>query len=224
MAELPQVVARLQDLGTSISVPGTSMTLAQAASTFDVTPVLASAAAGVQDGASGIALTFLYLAFLLVSGRMITKRLRIIMASSASNKMAVVLERSIAGIQAYVSIQTFTGLMIAVASGLVMYFVGLSNAPFWAIMMFIFAYLPVVGVFLGSIGPTLFALLQFPTLTPAIVIFLSIQVISFVVGNLILPKLQADSQNIDPSAGVLAIGVWTALWGSPARSWPSRSH
>ncbi|RYG24988.1 MAG: AI-2E family transporter, partial [Burkholderiales bacterium] len=215
VAELPQVLARLQSLGASITVPGTSMTLAQAASTFDVAPMIASTAAGLQDGASGIALTFLYLAFLLVSGRMITKRLRIILASRSSNRLGAVLERSIAGIEAYVSIQTLTGLMIAIASGLVMYFAGLSNAPFWAIMIFMFAYLPVVGVFVGSIGPTLFALLQFPTLTPAIIIFVSIQVISFIVGNLILPKLQADTQNIDPSAGVLAIGIWTALWGIP---------
>ena len=215
VAELPQVAARLQEIGTSLSVPGTSLTLAQAAATFDVMPIVASVAAGLQDGTSGIALTFLYLAFLLVSGRMITKRLRIVLASQTSRKPFTVLERSIEGIQAYVSIQTLTGLMIAVASGLVMYFVGLSNAPFWAIMMFMFTYLPVVGVFIGSIGPTLFALVQFPTLTPAIVIVLSIQAISFVVGNLILPKLQADSQNIDPSAGVLAIGVWTVLWGIP---------
>lgn len=215
VAEGPHVAARLQEIATSINVPGTSLNLAQAASTFDVTPALASAAGSLQDGASGIALTFLYLAFLLASGRLITKRLRIILASRSSSKAFTVLERSIAGIQAYMAIQTFTGLMMAVAAGLVMYFVGLNNAPFWAVMIFLFAYLPVVGVFIGSIGPTLFAVLQFPTLTPAIIIFISIQIISFVVGNLILPKMQADTQNIDPSAGVLAIGVWTVLWGIP---------
>ena len=72
-----------------------------------------------------------------------------------------------------------------------------------------------VGVVLGSIGPTLFALVQFPTLAPALLVLCGIQAISFIVGNLVLPKMQADSQNIDPAASLLAIGVWTILWGLP---------
>jgi predicted PurR-regulated permease PerM len=73
----------------------------------------------------------------------------------------------------------------------------------------------VVGVVLGSIGPTLFALVQFPTVVPALVILGGIQAVAFVVGNLVLPKMQADSQNIDPAASLLAIGVWTIVWGVP---------
>ena len=57
-----------------------------------------------------------------------------------------------------------------------------------------------VGVVLGSIGPTLFALVQFPTVVPALVILGGIQAVAFVVGNLVLPKMQADSQNCPPSA------------------------
>lgn len=34
-------------------------------------------------------------------------------------------------------------------------------------------------------------------------------------GNLILPRMQARSQNIDPSASLLAIGVWSIVWGIP---------
>lgn len=46
-------------------------------------------------------------------------------------------------------------------------------------------------------------------------IFLGIQAVAFVVGNLVLPRLQATNQNIDPSAGLLALGAWSIVWGLP---------
>jgi AI-2 transport protein TqsA len=215
-AQLPQVFQRLKQLLDSIVLPGEpALTLSDALARLDVAPAVASLAASLQEAASGAALTLLYLVFLLASGGMIQQRIQLIIASRASSKLLTVLERSVAGVEAYVYIQTLTGLMIALASTAAMFLVGLDNTLFWAVVIFMFAYLPIVGVLLGSIGPTLFALLQFPSLAPAVIIFVAIQAAGFIVGNLILPKMQADSQNIDPSASVLAIGVWTVLWGAP---------
>ena len=129
--------------------------------------------------------------------------------------MLAVLDRTVRGVESYVWIQTVTGLMIAVSSGLVMLIAGLENAAFWALALFLLSFIPVLGVAIGSVAPALFALLQFPTLWPAVSIFLGIQTVSFVVGNLVLPRMQARSQNIDPSASLLAIGVWSIVWGIP---------
>lgn len=216
IADLPQVFARLDSLLRSINLPGVpAETLSEALASIDLSPAMALVATSLQDAASGLALTMLFLTFLVASSRMIDQRVRMIVAGRTSGKLMTVLERSVAGVQAYVVIQSLSGLTIALASGAVMFFVGLDNALFWTAVMFIFAFLPVVGVLLGSIGPILFALLQFPTIEQAVIIFVAIQIISFVVGSLILPKVQADSQNIDPAAGVLAIGIWTILWGIP---------
>src|SRR5690606_37463126 len=76
-------------------------------------------------------------------------------------------------------------------------------------------YLPIIGVMIGSIGPTIFALLQFTSPVQAVIVFAAIQAIAFVVGNFILPKMQADTQNIDPTTSLLALGVWSILWGIP---------
>jgi len=40
-------------------------------------------------------------------------------------------------------------------------------------------------------------------------------VAAFVVGNLIYPRMQADTQNIDPVATILALSFWGFLWGIP---------
>ncbi|MDQ3482856.1 MAG: AI-2E family transporter, partial [Pseudomonadota bacterium] len=42
-----------------------------------------------------------------------------------------------------------------------------------------------------------------------------IQVIAFIIGNLIYPRMQADTQNIDPVTTLLALSLWTFLWGLP---------
>jgi predicted PurR-regulated permease PerM len=91
--------------------------------------------------------------------------------------------------------------------------VGLGNILFWTVMLFLLCYIPVIGVTVGSIFPALFALLQFPTWWQAGVIFGGIQAAATIVGNFIYPRMQAETQNIDPVATLVALGFWSILWG-----------
>ena len=43
----------------------------------------------------------------------------------------------------------------------------------------------------------------------------ALQGIFFVVGNVILPRMQGDSLNMDPTVVLLSLAVWGALWGVP---------
>lgn len=192
-----------------------SLNLDALAGALDLDAVAAKAVAGVQEAMSGTVLTLLFLVFILASKSLIEARINIVAASSPSRRMLVVLERTIQGVESYIWVQTVTGLMIAVASGAIMFAAGLDNALFWTLALFMLSYIPVLGVGIGSVAPALFALVQFQAPWPALVIFAGVQAISFVVGNLILPKMQAESQNIDPAVSFLATGVWTILWGVP---------
>jgi predicted PurR-regulated permease PerM len=169
---------------------------------------------GLQGAASCLILTALFVVFLLTSSELIERRLRLATGRDGDRSW-LVLERTIRGVETYLWVQTITGLINAAASGLVMMSVGLNHWFFWAIAIFTLSYIPLIGVAVGSIGPALFALLQFPTLWQSAVVFLGIQAIAFVVGNLIWPKLQADKQNMDPSVGLLSLGAWSIMWGLP---------
>ena len=61
--------------------------------------------------------------------------------------------------------------------------------------------------------PPLFALVQFDTCWQAVVLFVALQAILFVVGNVILPRMQGDSLNIDPVVVLLSLAFWGAIWG-----------
>jgi predicted PurR-regulated permease PerM len=118
-------------------------------------------------------------------------------------------------IETYVWVQTVTGLMLAAGSGVIMLAVGLNNALFWTFVLFLLSFIPILGVTVGSLAPALFALLQFPTLTQAITVFLGIQLVAFIIGNLFYPRMQAKTQNISPVATLLSLAFWSALWGMP---------
>lgn len=213
--KMPAMLARIDQLLAMIPAPGGRLSLESLAQKVELGPVADRLLGSVQDASAGLGLTLIFLFFLLVSKPMIEKRVDQIVASRGGRGLATVLERSFSGVESYMYVQSITGLMIAVGSWAVMMAVGLDNALFWGLVIFLFAYLPVLGVLAGSVGPTLFALLQFPSLTPAIIVFVGIQLVSSVVGNLVLPKMQADSQNIDPAASLIAVGMWTVLWGVP---------
>lgn len=216
LAEAGSIYRRLDAMIGGINVPGFGrLSLETLASRMDAGETLGLIAGSVQAASAGLTLTALYLVFIVATARGLERRVTKIVAARSSNALVTVLSRSIQGVEAYTYIQTITGLMIAVAAFFIMTAVGLKSALFWALTLFLFTYLPVIGVVLGSIGPTLFALVQFPTIAPALLVLGGIQAVSFIVGNLVLPKMQADSQNIDPAASLLAIGVWTILWGMP---------
>lgn len=171
---------------------------------------------GVQGLFSALILVILYFVFLLAERQKVARKVRN-MAASRAQSSAILggLEQVGEDIQTYIWVQTLTGLMLAGGSALIMFAVGLDNALFWTFVLFLLSFIPILGVTIGSVAPALFALLQFPTLWPAIIIFGGIQVVAFVVGNLVYPTMQAQTQNISPVATLLSLAFWTMLWGMP---------
>jgi predicted PurR-regulated permease PerM len=171
---------------------------------------------GVQDFVSQLFLMIVYFGFMLASRARLGPKLRNLAASRRdAEALKAGLERIAVDIETYVWVQTLTGVMLALASAAVMLAVGLENALFWTIVLFLLSYIPIIGVTVGSLAPAMFALLQFQTFWQAAVVFGGIQVAAVVVGNLIYPRMQAQSQNIDPVATILALSFWTFLWGMP---------
>jgi predicted PurR-regulated permease PerM len=124
-----------------------------------------------------------------------------------------VVERIADDIETYIWVQTITGTILTAAAAAVMLTVGLDNVLFWSVIFFLLTFIPNIGVTIGSIAPALFALIQFPSIWPAIVIFAVIQVVATVVGNFIYPRLQAQTQNIDPVTTIMSLSFWAFLWG-----------
>ncbi|HEY0646922.1 AI-2E family transporter [Phenylobacterium sp.] len=175
---------------------------------------LGQIARGLQDFLSTAAFVLVYLGFILASRRGWERKVIHLFSSREERQEATAAFTRIRnGVEQYLWVQTVTGLMIAGASWIVMAVVGLDNALFWAILIFFASYIPVVGGIVAVAAPPIFALLQFDTLWQAIALFVVLQAITTFVGNVILPRMQGQSLNIDPIVLLLALAFWSVVWG-----------
>lgn len=215
----PALAARLEQLvqeaGRSLGLDQ-PVRLSTLVGQISIPRVAGGVLASLQDLVSGLFLMIVYFGFMLASRARVALKVQGIAASSdRAGTIKTGMSRLAADIETYVGVQTLTGVMLAGVSGAVMMGVGLENALFWTIVLFLLSYIPIIGVTVGSLAPALFALLQFSTVWQALVVFGGIQIAAFVVGNLIYPRMQADTQNIDPVATILALSFWGFLWGLP---------
>jgi predicted PurR-regulated permease PerM len=178
-------------------------------------PQLAGQFAGsVGNLVSALLLMITYFIFILAGRSSVDRKIANLSDLPGSSRpIHAALGKIASDIETYVWVQTVTGLMICTAAALVMFAVGLNNALFWTVILFLLSFIPILGVTVGSIVPALFALLQFPSWWQAAAIFGVIQVAAFVIGNLIYPRMQAETQNIDPVATLLSLAFWGWLWG-----------
>ena len=168
----------------------------------------------LQGLASGVLLMIVYFGFMLAGRERISRKMDHIGGPPGrARTIRNVVERIAADLETYIWVQTITGAILTTAAAAVMLAVGLNNILFWCVVFFLLTFIPNIGVTVGSVAPALFALLQFPTIWQAIVIFIVIQVVATIVGNLIYPRLQAETQNIDPVATILSLAFWSLLWG-----------
>jgi predicted PurR-regulated permease PerM len=171
---------------------------------------------GLQTFAGGAMYVMVYLGFLIASRQGFQKKVAALYPEASDrDHAAAVFMRIRNGVERYLWIQTVTGLMIAILAWGAMALVGQNHALFWGFLIFAVCYIPVVGGFLGGVLPPLFALVQFTTWWQAAVLFAWIQAVMFLVGSVVLPKMQKDSLNIDPVVVLLSLAFWGAIWGIP---------
>lgn len=215
--QAPELIARIEDIvrqaGQEIGL-SKPLDLATLTGDINVPGVAGDVLGGVGGLAALLLLMITYFIFILAGqAGMQDKLAKLSDTAGAANSVQAV-ARHIAGeFETYMWVQTVTGLIIATGSALIMFAVGLDNVAFWTIVLFLLCFIPMLGVTVGSIVPALFALLQFSSWWQAAAVFGGIQVVAFIVGNFIYPRMQAESQNIAPVATLLSLAFWGSLWG-----------
>jgi|KBSSwiStaDraftv2_1062776.scaffolds.fasta_scaffold19771_3 predicted PurR-regulated permease PerM len=194
-----------------VVAPVSISTLAQQ---LDPTRYIGIIAKGLQNFTSTAGFVIVYAAFIMASRRSFERKMVSLFRTREERQDAVTgFLRIRDGVEQYLWVQTVTGGMIAVACYFVMLAVGLNDAAFWAFLIFIASYIPVIGGILAGAAPPLFALLQFDGYWQAIVLLVVLNAITTVVGNVIYPRMQGRSLNIDPVAVLLALAFWSSIWG-----------
>jgi AI-2 transport protein TqsA len=181
---------------------------------LDASKYLGLVARAVQDFASTALFVIVYLAFILASRKgWERKAIGLFPAREERQDAVVAFLRIRDGVERYLFVQTVTGLMVAGLSWIAMAAVGLHDALFWAFLIFLAVYIPVAGGVFAGVAPPLFALVQFPGYAQAIILFIVLQAVGIVIGNVVYPRMQGRSLNIDPVIVLLSLAFWSAIWG-----------
>ena len=102
-----------------------------------------------------------------------------------------------------------TGFMVWVLS----WAFGLRFAAEWGVIAFTLNYIPFMGPFVATLLPSVYALAQFGSPEAAIVIFAGLNVIQFVIGSYIEPRVAGYALSMSPFLVLFSVFFWSYVWG-----------
>ena len=113
----------------------------------------------------------------------------------------------------YMLVRTLMSLMTGALVWGFVRFAGLPLAIEWGVVAFALNYIPFIGPFVATVFPTLFALAQFASWQAALAVFAGLNLIQFVVGSYIEPRLFGRALAISPFVVLFAVFFWAFVWG-----------
>jgi predicted PurR-regulated permease PerM len=189
----------------------------------DATMGFAQTAANSLSGLVGdIVLIFIYVAFLYVTSATFSRKLDRIFVRPGDRDRARVIGAEIRRtMEQYLWVQTALSIITTSLTYVTLLIIGLDNALFWAVVIFVLNYIPTIGSIIATVLPAIFALVQpiWPAYMPddsllcALIVFLGISVWQFIIGNFLSPRMTSNSLNLSALVVLLSLAVWGALWG-----------
>ncbi|MEL6507056.1 MAG: AI-2E family transporter [Pseudomonadota bacterium] len=183
-----------------------------------ITPILRQAlgsVGGITANLLTLGTVLFYTAFMLLErGRIFNK----ISLLSGNDRQRVAVNETIADIgglvRQYITVKTLTNLVTAIVSYLIMRAFGLDFPEFWALLIFVFNYIPIFGAALAITMPVLLMVVQTGG-GPVRALFMLGAMVGAeqVMSSIIEPRLIGKTLNLSPLVILFSLAVWGSLWG-----------
>jgi len=163
---------------------------------------------------SSAVLITLYVVFLFVEQHFFKEKIYALFPQPGHREVVdSILSHIVRDTQTYLGLKTLLSLFTALASWIIMKWVGLDFAEFWALLIFFLNFIPNIGAIVATAFPAMLALIQFQSWLPFMLITSGIVVVQFVVGNILEPRFMSKSLNLSPLVILFALALWGAVWG-----------
>jgi len=116
-------------------------------------------------------------------------------------------------IRKYMEVRTLMSIATGVLVGAFAWIAGLQFAREWGVIAFALNYIPFIGPFIATLFPTLLAMAQFASWEAVVGVFVCLNIIQFVVGSYIEPRLSGAVLAMSPSVVLFAVFFWAFIWG-----------
>ena len=176
--------------------------------------LLGSVVASVSSMVATVAVVILYAAFLMMEQRYFEEKL--VQASGDPRNAARI--REVTGainrrVGAYLSVKTAINVLLGGVCWVIMALLGVQFAGLLAVLIGLLNYIPYAGSFFGVVIPVAVALGQFGEPGAVLGLLMGLTAAQVVIGNFLDPYLMGSSLNLSPFAILVALAVWSQLWG-----------
>src|SRR5690606_19447244 len=181
---------------------------------FDFKPMLTGLLNGLSGFAGNIFMIIIYVGFLLAEERIFNKKLDIMFASgNEPGRFYTIVQEVNEAVRTYVFVKTQMSLLTGFLSYIILLMFDVDFPVLWAFLIFLLNFIPYIGSLIATLLPAAFAILQFQSFAMFVWIFIAIQAVQVLVGNVLEPKVMGRTLNLSPLGVLFALTFWGILWG-----------
>ena len=175
--------------------------------------ILRAVGGSLQDVLSFSIVTFVFVILGLLEVEPLGRRLRRI-GDGKSGAVAIDTSAEIAArLQTYILVRFGMSVLTGLGFWVFTAVYGLELQREWGVIAFVLNFIPFIGSFVATLLPTLLAAAQFESLYSALVVFVGLNLLQFVIGSYIEPRVAGTAVSVSPFMVLFAVFFWGALWG-----------
>ncbi|MGF1474309.1 MAG: AI-2E family transporter [Geminicoccaceae bacterium] len=191
-------------------------TVSQALSQIDVPALIRSLAGAITTLAGSVGLIAIYILFFILEQRSFDDKIAALFPDpNRADRIRGILADIESKIEAYLRIKTFVSLLTAALCYLVLWYFGVDYQGFWALVVFLFNFIPNVGSFLAVMFPVVLTLLQFADFLTTAIVLVLLSAVQLAIGNFVEPRLMGSQLNLSPLVIIISLAFWGSIWGLP---------
>ena len=167
-------------------------------------------------GAAGQFAVILFLVyFFLVTGDLYKRKfVKIAGPALWQKKLTVqILDEINSQVANFIRVQVFTSFIVAVATSVALWYLGVEQYVIWGLLAGIFNSIPYLGPVLVSGGLAIVAFIQFDDVAKTITVSAVAFVITSLEGFLLTPTLMSRAARMNPVAIFVGLLFWSWIWG-----------
>jgi AI-2 transport protein TqsA len=115
----------------------------------------------------------------------------------------------------YMVVRTGMSVVTGVAIWAFSLLAGIELATAWGVIAFALNYIPFIGPFIATVFPSMFAIAQSESWQMALVVFIGLNLIQFMIGSYLEPRVAGAALSISPFVVLFSVFFWLFLWGIP---------
>lgn len=159
-----------------------------------------------------LAITFVYLVFLILEKVAFPYRLFLALGEAEGQRVLAVMGSINRAISEYLAVKTFVSFLAGALSVVVLAAFRVDFFLTWGILIFLFNYIPYLGSLVATILPVAMAFINLE-IWAALVVAVLLLGIQALIGSFIEPRLAGDRLGVSPLLILLSLAFWGVVWG-----------